>query len=340
MAINNYGDISPRVGVVATKKLLTRGQHMMVLERFGQTDPQGQNRGLVRKYRRYLTLTRATTPLAEGITPSGQKLTFEDVTITLEQYGDIVELTDVIADTHEDPVLNEMMTLVGEQVAETVEELRYNVLKAGTNVFYANGSARTDVDTEVSVVDLRSVFRSFKRNKAREISRIVSATAKIATEPIGSAFFAVGHTDLQPSFQDLTGFTPIEKYSQDTVAFEGEIGKIENIRIILTAFYEPFLLAGGTSAAANTVLANGVPNAAGTEQADVYPILVFARDSYAIVPLQGREAVIPTVQNPNQPRGGDPLGQRGSVGWKTYQATGILNQSWLARIEVAARALV
>jgi N4-gp56 family major capsid protein len=53
------------------------------------------------------------------------------------------------------------------------------------------------------------------------------------------------------------------------------------------------------------------------------------------VPLKGKKAVTPMVLNPNKPRGGDNLGQRGSVGWKTYSNTVILNDAWMARLEAA-----
>ena len=121
-AINTYGDISPRTAGKAKKKLLKRGQHLMVTERFGQVDPQQKNSTKTVKWRRYNSLARATAPLAEGVPPAGRKLTYTDVSATLEQYGDYVNITDVIADTHEDPVLQESMDLCGEQAAETIEE--------------------------------------------------------------------------------------------------------------------------------------------------------------------------------------------------------------------------
>ena len=106
-----YGDISPRTAGHAVAKLLERGQHLLTVERFGQFDPQPKNKTKTRKYRRYNSLPRATAPLAEGIPPAGQKLTYTDVECTLEQYGDHTILTDVVADTHEDPVLNQMIFL-------------------------------------------------------------------------------------------------------------------------------------------------------------------------------------------------------------------------------------
>jgi N4-gp56 family major capsid protein len=66
-------------------------------------------------------------------------------------------------------------------------------------------------------------------------------------------------------------------------------------------------------------------------------MIIVAQNAYGIVPLQGEGAVTPTVINPT-PTKSDPLGQRGSVGWKTWQTLAILNQSWMARYEVAATA--
>lgn len=330
-----YGDISPRTAGFAAKKLLERGQYLMVVERFGQSDPQPKNATKTRKFRRYESLLRATAPLAEGIPPAGQKLTFTDIECTLEQYGDAVKITDVIEDTHEDPVLDQTMKICGEQIAETVECLRINVLKAGTNVFYANGVAsRTLVAAAPSRGDFRKIYRSFKRLKGKEISEIIKASAMISTEPVRSSYFAMGHTDLDADIRGIPGFIPAENYSSSEKALEGEIGSIEGIRIILTALFEPWLAAG---ASGTTFLSNGV--AVGSAAAcDVYPLIVVARDAYAIVPLQGKEAVTPAVINPNTPSKSDPLGQVGYVSWKTYQTAVILNQNWIARLECAATA--
>jgi len=335
MAGTKYGDISPRTAAFAAKKLLERGQHIMVFERFGQMDPQGKNKTKTRTWRRYESLQRASAPLAEGITPAGQQLTKTDIIATLEQYGDMLPLTDVIEDTHEDPVLNQMMGLVGEQSAETVEEIRINVLKGGTNVFYANGVAsRALVNSPAVRGDFRLIYRSFKRNKAREITEIIKASAMIATESVMPAYWAIGHTDLDADLRGLTGFTEVKNYADSSKSLPGEIGSMDQIRIILTGMVDPWLAAGLTG---TTLLSNGAAVSA-TAQADVYPILVTARDAYAIVPLQGSNAITPIVLNPNNPAPGDPLGQTGSVAWKTYQTAAILNEAWFARLEVGATA--
>lgn len=340
--VSTYGDISPRTAAKATKRLLKRAQPMMVTERFGTYDPQPKNSSKTRKWRRYLSLPPALAPLAEGIPPVGHKVAYEDVQVTLEQYGDLVRFTDVIIDTHEDNVLGEMTDTCGEQAAETVEYLRINVLRAGSVVYYANGAdGRSSVGSKLLLNDLRAVIRGFNRLKAKPITKIVKASEYVSTEPIAPAYIALGHTDLLPSFQGMTGFTPVEKYSDSMKAMEGEIGKVEQIRVILTPMFEPWLQVG---ASGTTYLSGGV-KVSSAAKADVYPVIILARDSYGIVPLQGEKksagAAIPVnifVKNP-EPSITDPLAQQGFVSWKTYQACVILTQANVARLECCGEVL-
>ena len=331
----NYGDISPRTAGFAKARLLTRGQHLMVVERFGQVDPLQKNKTKTVKWRRYNSFARAVAPLAEGIPPVGQKLTYTDVNLTLEQYGDKYELTDVVVDTHEDAVLNEMMDLSGEAAAETIETLRINVLKAGTNVFYANGvTSRTTVSSPPLRADLRKIYRYFKAHKAREITQIIAASPKISTEPVNPGYFALGHTDLDADIRSIPGFIDVKNYADSSKALPGEIGSVEHFRFILTAMFEPWLAAG----ASGTTYLSGGGAVSTAASADVYPLLFIARDAYGIVPLQGYNSITPIVINPNTPSKSDPLGQVGFVAWKTWQGSVILNQAWIARYEVCARA--
>lgn len=331
-----YGDISPRTAGRVVARMLERGQHLMVTERFGQVDPQPKNKTKTVKYRRYNSFPRAIQPLAEGVPPTGNKLTYVDITATLEQYGDAYPLTDVVADTHEDPILQQMTDLSGECAAETVETIRINVLKAGSTVFYAGGAAgRTTVSSPPTRGDFRKIYRFFKKNKAREISQVISASAKISTEPVDAAYFVMGHTDLNADFKAMPGFVPAINYADSTKALPGEIGKIDEFRIILTAMFEPWE-AAATSATGTDYLSSGSAPASAAAP-DVYPLIVVAKDAYGIVPLQGFNSITPSVVNP-KPSSGDPLGQKGWVGWKTYQTAVILNQSWIARLECCATA--
>ena len=67
----------------------------------------------------------------------------------------------------------------------------------------------------------------------------------------------------------------------------------------------------------------------------VYPVVIFSAECIGCVSLSGYDAVIPKVVMP-QPAVTDPLGQSGSVGWKSWYACQILNEAWLYRIECGA----
>ena len=322
-----YGDISPRTAAYAEKELLKRGLPFLVLEKFGQAKPLPENSTKVMKFRRYNALPNTPQALTEGVTPTGQNLTVTDVTATLTQYGDRVTITDVILDTHEDQTLNEAVSLLGEQAAQMIEKMRFGVLKAGTNVLYANGSARNAVNTAITITLQRRAVRALKRQNARFITSIVRSTPSYGTENVAPGFVALIHPDLEADVRGLTGFVPAEKYGSMT-PWENELGKCEDVRYVSSTIFEAWADAGG---AKGTMLST-----TGTS-ADVYPVLFVARDAYAIIALKGMFALTPMVVNP-KPSDSDPMAQRGHVAWKAMQTCVILNDAWMVRAEVAATA--
>lgn len=342
--LTQYGDISPRTAAYAVAELLKRGIPYLVLEKFGQTYPIPNNSTKVAKFRRYFLsgstgsagdgqptsafgIPLATTPLLEGVTPTGRSLANQDYTVTLQQYGDYVTITDVILDTHEDRVLQQTTEVLGEQAAQTIETTRYNVLKAGTNVFWSNGGVRTAVNTPISLALQRQVTTGLTRQNAKPITNVVKSTPDFRTEPIEAAFIGLIHPDLETDVRNMTGFVPTKQYGTVT-PWENEIGSVERVRYLTSTIFAPFADAGG---------AKGAMRSTTGTSADVYPILYLARDAYGIVPLKGKDSLTPMVVNP-KPAPGDPLAQRGTVGWKAYQSTVILNDAWMARAEVAATA--
>ena len=261
------------------------------------------------------------------MTPAGQTLAVTDITATLAQYGDKVTITDVILDTHEDQTLQEAVNLLGEQAAQMIEKMRFGVLKAGTNVLYANGTARDQVNTAFTVTLQRRAVRALKRQNARFITQIVRSTPAYGTENVAPGYVALIHPDLEADIRQISGFTPAEKYGSIT-PWENELGKIEDVRYVSSTIFEPFPDAGGAK--------GSMLSTSGTS-ADVYPVLFLGRDAYGIIALKGMFALTPMVVNP-KPSDSDPLAQRGHVAWKAYQTAVILNDAWMVRGECAATA--
>nr|DAJ38432.1 MAG TPA: major capsid protein [Caudoviricetes sp.] len=332
MATTKYTDISPRTQVYAEAKMLAHAEPVLILNKLGQTKPIPQNKTQTIKFRRPKPFAPATTPLTEGVTPDSQKMVYEDVTATLGQYGSWSEITDVIQDTHEDQVLSDLVLISGEQAAETTELLAWGAISGGTNVIFANGTSSNDVNTKLSINHVRSAVRKLQRNRAKKKTSILDGSIKYGTKPIEAAYIAVCHTDLEADIRSLPGFTPVAEYGSRQPIVPQEFGTVENVRFITSPLFTPEINKGGTPTG------NNVLSTAGSK-ADVYKIAVFGQDAYATCPLKGKDAAQILVRNPGKAEQGDPLGQKGSVAWKTWWAGKILNDAWLVRLEVAATSL-
>jgi N4-gp56 family major capsid protein len=332
MAGSTYGDISQRTAAWAATEMLEHARPIIVLSDYGQSKPMPKNKAEQVKFRRPVPYVVSTTQLTEGVTPSSHKTSYVDVPATMGQYGDLAEITDRVNDLSEDPVLKDMSVLSGEQAAETIEMVTWGVIKAGTNVVYSTpaDTVRTDIDAAINLDQQRTAVRFLNAQRGKRITSKMSSSVQYGTEAVDAAYLCFGHTDCEQDIRDMTGFTPTEKYgSMKPLPYE--VGKVENVRYILTPLLEPFLDAGAA------VGATGLKTS-GTK-VDVYPLVMIAKEAYGLVPLRGAGAIHPTVLNPGTVSKSDPLGQRGYVGWKTWFVAVILNQAWMVRLEAGVSAL-
>lgn len=341
---NTYGDLTPRQAAFSVAEFLKRAIPLLTIEKFGTQKPLPKNETKTIAMRRYFltggtggysgnagsyNLPLATTPLTEGETPAGTKMAYKDYTVSVAQYGNWTGFTDFFLDTHPDvpPVVKEFSDILGEQAALTKETLTYNVLKAGTNVFYANGSARDEVNTPINKALVRRVSRALKVQNARKITSILSSEVKFNTQPIEAAYFCLVHPNCENDVREIDGFVSVKHYASGK-AVEGEIGAVEDIRFVSSTVFTAFPDAGGA--------AGDMMSSEGTN-ADVYPMIVLAKEAFSVVPLRGSNSAQMYVVYPKATES-DPLAQRGTIGYKFYHAALITNEFNLVRLEVAATA--
>lgn len=325
MATTTYSGLSQRTVAWAVAKMLEHKRPIEVLAQYGLTQPVPKNKSQVIKFRRPVPLAAATTPLTEGTPPTSKAMQYEDREATLRQYGDVIEITDVVNDLAEDPVLENATMILGEQAAETIESLLWGTISGGTNRVYANGTATSAVNTKLTLNMQRAIVRHLKSERARKVTQKVSSSVKYGTEMIAPAYLAFCHSDVEADIRDLPGFVPCEKYgSMEPLPYE--IGKVEEVRYITSPVLMPDLAAG-------SVTLNGMVSQGGA-RVDVYPIVYIGKDAYGHVALRGSKAFTPMVTNPGTASKSDPLGQIGTVGWKTYFDSLILNEAWMVRAEV------
>lgn len=332
---NNYGDLGVEAGVHAELKMLEHAEPVLVLNKLGDHKPMPKDSSKVIKFRRPVPLPLATTPLTEGVRPAGTNFRYERIQATLQQYGDWMPITDVVHDLHEDPVGSDMAMMAGEQAAETIETVCFGELIGGTNVIYANGSARNEVTETIKLGTIRKAVRSLLANKAKRITSILSASVQIGTTPIEAAYVGICHTDVVASLRSIKGFVTVSEYGSRKPICAEEVGSIEDVRFVASPLFNAWADAGGEAGTG----ANEAVSTGGT-QADVYPVIVMGQHAFGHIALKGNKdaggAIKPMVRNPGTPSHGDEIGQNGSIAWKTYYVAKILNDLWMVRIECTA----
>jgi N4-gp56 family major capsid protein len=325
-----YGVIGQRTAGYAVADMLDHAEPIIVLGKFGQTKPMPRNKADNMKFRRPIPFAPATVPLTEGVTPPAQQMQYEDVPVAMEQYGSWVKITDKVHDLAEDPVLADATELCGEQAGETKEMLLYGTVKAGSNVAYANGTARNQVNTVISLNLIQGATRMLNGQRAKKVTQMLASSPNYKTKAIEGGFIAFCHTDCDADIRALPGFTPVAEYGSRQPLCPEELGSVETIRFITSPLLVPWADAGG---------AKGTMKSTTGTLADVYPVIVIGKNSYGHVPLKGKEAIVPKVVNPDTADKTDPLGQWGFVSWKMWDASVILNQFWMIRLEIAVKNL-
>lgn len=329
----NYADLGVRIGLYAVATFLAHAQPMLALDRFAQMIEVPKNKGQQVKWRRLVPFDAAMDKLVEGITPNPMGISYEDVSTTLAQYGAFIPFSDILIDTHEDDNLRQFTVGAAEQAALTKERILWNTMIGGTNVIYSGAAtSRATVQAPIDLGDVQLATRALKNNMAKPITKIITASDKIATQPVAPGYVAIGHTNLEQDIRTLAGFVPREQYANSgTLLHELELGKVQDIRFILLPHLPYFEGAG--SGTTTGVLHNGT-------NVDVYPLVFFGENAFGVTALKGMSSANVWVKNP---KGGetleDPLGQRGFVAWKMWYAGVRLNEAWLIRLECAATAL-
>lgn len=319
--------LAQRTNTHAAATMLTHAMPILVLGNLGKMEDMPKNKGESITFRRRVPFSAVSTPLAEGVTPPPTALRYEDVPGTLQEFGEYVPLTNKGTELHEDKLIEDAAMLCGENIGRTWEHQMWAVLRAGTGVSYAGSAvARNQVNTAISINDQRGVVRSLDEQKARHITEAVAPSPLYKSTPVEGAYVAVAHTKLKHDLRRMPGFEPCSSYSADRKRFPHEFGTVDEVRYVLSPDLDPFLAAGSSTL-------NGMVSAGGSA-VDVYPVIYFGKEAFAQVKLRGYGSVTPKIRPPGEATDTDPLGQRGSVGWRSWFLCLRLNENWMHRLEV------
>jgi len=244
---NTTGDtgMSDEMKTYYSDTLIDMAEPKLVHDQFAQKHPIPKNGGKIIEFRKYSPLPKLTTPLSEGVTPDGQKLTMSVISAQVAQYGGFIELSDILLLTAIDNNLVQATKLLGSQAGRTLDTITRDVLAGGDNVQYgANAvSARylvtggeTSGNHYLSVDSIKRAVRYLKTMNA---------------EPIGDSYVALIHPDATYDITNDDDWKYPHQYVDTENMYSGEIGKIAGCRFVETTEAKVIHAANLTAASRN-----------------------------------------------------------------------------------------
>lgn len=307
MAINAYAGLSAQQKTFYQRVLLERLLPKLVFMKYGQPKPVPKNEGATVNFRRFNSFTPTTTPLTEGVTPTGETITYGTVTATIQGYGKYVIITDQLDMMGIDDNITEATEALGENAGESLDMVVRDVVAAGTNVFYAGSAVSRDQVTASDILTgamMRRVRQVMARNNVKPVKG-------------AGAYLAFVHPDVAYDIMGDSAWTNANQYAGSQKIFDGEIGKLYGVRYIETTMAPIFVGEG----------------AAGC---DVYGTIVIGDGAYGVPDIAGSSKPEIIVKPLGSGGSEDPLNQRASVAWKAYLAAARLNELCILRVESAA----
>lgn len=327
------------------KRLIDLAEPKLVHNQFGDKYPIPRNGGKTIEFRKFAPLAKAMTPISEGVTPTGNQLNVSAITAEISQYGDYIETSDILDLTAIDNVIVQSTKILGSQAGRTLDSVTRDVLAGGTNVIYAGGRASRESLTTADTL-VPDLF-----NQAATVLAAQNA------DEIDDSYVAIIHPYAKYDLISSSAWIDVHKYADPTAIYDGEIGKLGNIRFVEST--EAKIWKDDTCPAISYAKTTDVAVVPGktyyTKSGDVYtkvttPVtadigdyyektpyavfstLVLGAHAYGVTELEGGglEHIVKALGS-----GGttDPLNQRATVGWKATAVAERLVEQYMVRIE-------
>lgn len=307
------GSLSAEMKTFYEKRLLDQAEPLLVHNQFGDKYPIPAGSGKKIEFRKYSALPKALTALTEGVTPAGNSLNVTTVEGTVKQYGDWIQLSDMLQMTAIDNNVVQATKLLSSQAGRTLDTVTREVLAGGTNVMYAPkvvDGAETEVLSR-STLTPECVLTPFV------VMRAAATLEAMNTPKIDGSYVLIIHPYCRETLQESPGWVDVVKYKEGNNTFSGEIGKIGDVRVV-------------TTSEAKVINDSTCPVVESTTYYSVFTSLLLGANAYGVTMLEngGLQHIVKQLGY-----GEDPLNQRSSCGWKATSVAVRLCEEYMVRIE-------
>lgn len=224
--------------------------------------------------------------------------------------------------------------------AELQSDLITNATANGT-AYFMGGTSKVTVDEVVTYTDLMNLSIALDNNKTPKQTKIISGSRMVDTKTINGGRVMYIGSELIPVIKAMTdlhgneAFVSVEKYADAGNVMNGEIGSVDQFRLVVVPEMQ-FSEAGG-AAAADTA-------GNGSNGCDIYPMLVVGDGAFTTIGFQtdGKSVkFVITHKKPGKETAdrNDPYGELGFYSIKWYYGFMALRPERLGIIWTALTAL-
>lgn len=265
---------------------------------------------------------------------------------TFEKFGFFREFTQESLDFDTDPNLEQHVTreMVGGANEMTEDALQIDLINAAGTVKYAGGATSLDeVDASCLVTygDLMRLSIDLDNNRTPKQTKIITGTRMIDTRTIPSARVMYVGSELLPTLRamkDLHGdpaFIPVEKYAAGGTLLNGEVGMVDQFRIVVVPEMMKWEAAGANAS-------GDAENYATAGRFDVFPMLAVGDESFTTIGFQtdGKTVKFKMItKRPGEDTAdrSDPYGEMGFSSIKWYYGFMGLRPERIGLIKTVAR---
>ena len=302
------------------------------------------------KWRRIENLSPATTALSEhtengpavfGLGRSTAKPTITDITKAVAKYGNAILLTEEVDLFNVNSNSMALMDTLGANAGESLNSVAATEFQNATQVRLGGGVTSADaIITGISANDIKYAVNTLNRNSALRVFSMGTGSQNYNSQPIRQSYMGICHPDVEEDIRNLTGFVGVEQYGGYTSTFVGEFGAVNGVRFCSSE------IAPITSAAGTTSVAGFRGNSDDTN--DLYDTFIYGREAVGTIGLgeqyakeiylmgQRLPAVELIVHKPGSSGIADMFNEMGSIAWKAWHATKILDGRWIVKVRTLA----
>lgn len=265
---------------------------------------------------------------------------------TLEKFGFFDEYTQESLDFDTDADLlqhvNREMLAGANEITE--DALQIDLINAAGIVKYAGNAtsnATVGADDLVSYSDLMHLAIDLDNNRTPKHTTAITGTRMVDTRTIPACRVAYIGSELLPTVKAMKdlhnnpAFIPVEKYAAGGATLNGEVGSVDNFRLVVVPEMMKWAGAGADASADSANYETG-------NKFDVFPILVVGNESFTTIGFQTDGKTVKfkiTHKKPGDETADrtDPYGETGFMSIKWYYGFMALRPERIALIKTVAR---